>query len=354
MTDAGLSIDAALGQLEFRYAASADQFLTIAKFRAARRMWSRVARACGGAPTDQRQHAVTSAAMMTARDPWVNMLRTTLACFGAGIGGADAVTVIPFDAALGLPDAFGRRIARNTQSLLLEEAHLGRVVDPAGGSGTSRRSPTTSPARPGTGSRRSSAPAASAPPWSGGLIQQRLAQTWAARADNIAHRRDAIVGRERVPQPGRGPPRAPTDQSADRRKAAQAPVRRGLRVAAGRADAHAATTGARPRVTLAALGSPAAHAARVAFAQNLFAAGGIETVVVPAADATGPVVCLCGPDKEYGSAAEHARALRAGGTGHVWLAGRPAGYDGVEAYLYTGCDAVAVLTEVLHQLGVAS
>ncbi|WP_449066665.1 methylmalonyl-CoA mutase family protein, partial [Planomonospora algeriensis] len=145
LTGGGLGLEQAFGQLEFRYAATADQFLTVAKFRAARRLWARVAEACGAGPAPdpadpgrtlaaQLQHAVTSSAMMTARDPWVNMLRTTLACFAAGIGGADSVTVQPFDARLGLPDAFARRIARNTHSLLVEEAHVARVTDPAGGS----------------------------------------------------------------------------------------------------------------------------------------------------------------------------------------------------------------------------
>ena len=77
-----------------------------------------------------RQHVVTSPAMMTPRDPWVNMLRTTVGRVGAGLGGADAVTVLPFDTALGLPDDFARRIARNTQALLLEESHLAHVHRP--------------------------------------------------------------------------------------------------------------------------------------------------------------------------------------------------------------------------------
>jgi methylmalonyl-CoA mutase len=107
-------------------------------------------------------------------------------------------------------------------------------------------------------------------------------------------------------------------------------------------------------VTVAALGSPAANSARVAFARNLFAAGGVETVLVPAAEATGSVVCLCGPDKEYEAAAELAGSLRANGVEHVWLAGRPASYEGIDSYVYTGCDAVAVLEQVHGQLGVAS
>jgi methylmalonyl-CoA mutase len=355
LTDAGLSIDAALGQLEFRYAASADQFLTISKFRAARRTWARVARACGAAPAEQRQHAVTSAAMMTARDPWVNMLRTTLACFGAGIGGADAVTVTPFDAVLGRPDSFGRRIARNTQSLLLDEAHLGRVADPAGGSGYVEALTDDLAQAAWDFFQEIERTGGIGAALSSGLVQQRLAQTWTTRADNIAHRRDAIVGVSEFPNltevlPSREPIRpVPSAGGLPRHRYAEA--FESLRDAA---DAHAAATGARPLVTVAALGSPAANSARVAFARNLFAAGGVETVVVPAAEATGSVVCLCGPDKEYEAAAELAGSLRANGVEHVWLAGRPASYEGIDSYVYTGCDAVAVLEQVHGQLGVAS
>lgn len=105
LTGAGLSVEQACAQLEFRYAATADQFLTIAKLRAARRLWARVAEVCG-APGGQVQHAVTSPVMMSRRDPWVNMLRATVATLAAGVGGAESVTVLPFDHALGLPDAF--------------------------------------------------------------------------------------------------------------------------------------------------------------------------------------------------------------------------------------------------------
>src|SRR5213079_2145923 len=80
-----------------------------------------------------RIHAVTGALMLSRSDPWVNMLRGTVAAFAAGVGGADAVTVLPFDTRLGLPDAFGRRIARNTSALLIHESHIARVSDPAGG-----------------------------------------------------------------------------------------------------------------------------------------------------------------------------------------------------------------------------
>lgn len=136
LTDGGLDVTAALNLIEFRLSATADQFATVAKLRAARRAWAAIAAECGepGPAAGMRQHAVTGWPMMTRHDPWNNMLRTTLACFGACVGGADAITVRPFDAALGRPDALARRIARNTPALLVEESHIAAVLDPAGGS----------------------------------------------------------------------------------------------------------------------------------------------------------------------------------------------------------------------------
>ena len=134
LTEAGLSVDEAAALVEFRYAATDEQFPTIAKLRAARRLWARVLEASAGQLREQRQHVVTSRPMLSKYDPWVNMLRTTVAAFAAGIGGADSVTVVPFDSPLGRPDAFGRRIARNTSHLLIDESHVAHVADPAGGS----------------------------------------------------------------------------------------------------------------------------------------------------------------------------------------------------------------------------
>ena len=134
----GTPLDAARGMIYFRLAADADQFLTIAKFRALRKLWARVEQACGLAPKRAYVSAETAWRMMTQRDPWVNLLRTTIAVFSAGVGGADAIGALPHTAALGLPDGFARRIARNTQLLLLEESNLAKVSDPVAGSGASK------------------------------------------------------------------------------------------------------------------------------------------------------------------------------------------------------------------------
>jgi methylmalonyl-CoA mutase len=136
MTEADLDVDTAAGQILFRMGLGTHHFLAIAKLRAARKLWSRVVEASGGKPESgaMRIHARTSNRVLTQRDPYVNLLRNTVSAFAAGIGGADIITSVPFDAMTGLPNEFSRRVARNTVLVLREEAHLHRVVDPAGGS----------------------------------------------------------------------------------------------------------------------------------------------------------------------------------------------------------------------------
>ncbi|QDN54954.1 methylmalonyl-CoA mutase [Streptomyces sp. RLB3-17] len=354
LTEAGLSVQQAAAQLEFRYAATADQFLTIAKLRAARRLWARVTEVCG-APGGQVQHAVTSPVMMSRRDPWVNMLRTTVATLAAGVGGADAVTVLPFDHALGLPDAFARRIARNTSTILVEESHLSRVIDPAGGSWYVERL-TDELAHAGweffQWIEREGGQAAAL---RSGRLGQDLARTWEARSAKLAKRREPVTGVSEFPNlaerlverapapvpPSGGLPRVRRDEAFEALRA--------------RSDAHLAATGSRPRIFLAALGPAAAHTARLTFASNLFQAGGIEPVTEGAFEDSGATeVCLCSSDTLYEErAAEVAEELKATGAGHVFLAGRPGQYPDVDAYVFAGCDAVAVLSATLDRMGVS-
>lgn len=356
LTGAGLSVEQACGQLEFRYAATADQFLTIAKLRAARRLWARVAEVCGAPGAGaQVQHAVTSSVMMTRRDPWVNMLRTTIATLAAGAGGADSVTVLPFDHALGLPDAFARRIARNTSTILIEESHLARVIDPAGGSWYVERL-TDELAQAGWEFfQRIERGGGLATALRSGQLGRDLADTWQARSGKLAGRREPITGVSEFPHlaekpverkpapegPSGGLPRVHRDEAYEELRA--------------RSDAHLAATGSRPRIFLAALGPAAAHTARLTFAANLFQAGGIEAVTEGTFEDSGATeVCLCSSDALYEErAATVAAELRAAGASQVFLAGRPGQYPGVDAYVFAGCDAVAVLSATLDRMGVS-
>ena len=131
-----LTPEQACRQIVFSLAVGCDQFLEISKFRAMRALWNRVLQAIGvdGNQRFSQVGARTSRRVLTKRDPWVNLLRTTIGCFAAAVGGADQITVLPFDDVLGPSNDFARRIARNIQIILAEEVHLGRVIDAAGGS----------------------------------------------------------------------------------------------------------------------------------------------------------------------------------------------------------------------------
>ncbi|RZS36796.1 heterodimeric methylmalonyl-CoA mutase small subunit [Herbihabitans rhizosphaerae] len=365
LTGAGLSVDQAAGQLEFRYAATADQFLTIAKLRAARRLWARVLEVSGAAPQPQLQHAVTSSAMMTRRDPWVNMLRTTLACFGAGVGGADSVTVQPFDAALGLPDSFARRIARNTQSVLLEESKVAGVIDPAGGSWYVEKLSDDLARAAWAWFTEIEAAGGIVSTVDSGLVAERLAATAAERASNIATRTDAITGVSEFPNvaeklPRREPaPAAPSGGLPKRRYAEDFEKLRDW------SDRHLESTGSRPTVFLATLGKPSFYTARATFAANLFGAAGIETpdagptetpddIAKSFVDSGATVACLCGSNRSYEDyAGPVAAALKQAGAKKVLLAGKPDEaweQAGVDGFVYTGCDALAVLRSTVEFL----
>ncbi|EDY80844.1 Methylmalonyl-CoA mutase superfamily [Verrucomicrobiia bacterium DG1235] len=136
MGERGVSIDAAASQVRFTFSIGGNFFMEIAKFRAARMLWSRIVKEFGGEGDScrMRLHARTGISNKTQLDPYVNMLRTTTEAFSAVVGGATSVCVGCFDEITRMPDDFSRRIARNLQVILQEECELTAVIDPAGGS----------------------------------------------------------------------------------------------------------------------------------------------------------------------------------------------------------------------------
>lgn len=368
LTSAGLTAAQALGQLEFRFAATDDQFQTIAKFRAARTLWARVAQvvgapSSGGAP----QHGVTSEAMMAQRDPWVNMLRTTLAAFGAGIGGADAVTVLPFDVALdggaaGVSKTFSSRIARNTQLLLLEESHLGRVLDPGSGSWYIEQLTDELAEKAWQFTQMIEAEGGYSAALESGALADAIAAVKAARDSDIAHRRTPLTGVNEFPNLAEAPLPPPTSSpKVDRYGAAFEALR-------DRSDAYLAENDARPLALLAPIGSVAEHNVRTTFAANLLASGGIhsenpgpltaDTMADAVRTSGARIAVLCGTDKRYGDeAAAAVAALRAAGVERVLLAGPDKIFAGVtgemrpDDFLTAKVDAVTVLDDLLEFLG---
>ncbi|MGX1775794.1 methylmalonyl-CoA mutase family protein [Nocardia brasiliensis] len=364
-----LDIADALEQLTFRFAATDDQFATIVKFRAARQLWARVAHVCGapdfgGAP----QHAVTSAAMMTQRDPWVNLLRTTLAAFGAGVGGADAVTVLPFDSALpagelGVSKSFADRMARNTQLLLLEESRLGFVQDPAAGSWYVEDYTSELATKAWEFMQEIEAAGGYLAALDSGLLAERIAATKAARDADVAHRKTAVTGVNEFPNLAEQPLSETARQAG--RVARYGAAFEQLR---NRSDAYLAAHGARPKALLVPLGSVAEHNVRVTFIANLLASGGIESInpgplaidgiAAAATEAGAPIAVLCGADKRYGAEAGAAvEQLRAAGVETVLLAGAAKAVAELsdaqrpDGFLAAKIDAVAALSGLLEKVG---
>lgn len=363
--EAGLSTADALRQISFRLSADDDQFMTIAKVRVLRRLWARVAEVVGEPDAGAALvHAVTSLPMMSQRDPWVNMLRTTVAAFGAGVGGADTVQVLPFDAAVpgGLPGtaaSFARRIARNTQLLLLEESHLGQVLDPAGGSWFVEDLTEQLAAKSWEHFQQIEAKGGFAA--ASEFVAAQIAEVRDRRIDDINHRRKALTGVNEYPNLAEAPLPHRDSISAVARYAASFETLR------DRSDAHLTATGSRPKVLLLPLGPLAEHNIRATFAANLLASGGIEAVNPGPVDAAGvadavsaadgpAVAVICGTDARYGAeAAGVVDAARKAGITRVLLAGSEKAVAEADSkpddYLTAKIDAVAALSDLLTRLG---
>ena len=369
----GVALDNARGMIFFRLSADADQFMTMAKFRSLRMLWARVEEAAGLAPKPAFIAAETAWRMMTQRDPYVNMLRVTIAAFAAGLGGANAVTVLPFTSALGLPDGFARRVARNTQLILLEESNLAKVADPAAGSG-GIEALTEELCRSAwtlfQGIEKAGGVTAAL---KSGLIQKAVAETRAAREKAVATRKDPLTGTSEFPHLSEVPvdvlmPAAHPLRESERTGFSALPSIRlaepyeKLRDAS---DVMLKANGTRPTIFLATLGKPADHIARATFAKNFFEAGGIAAVEASGNDLAdafkqsgSSLACLCSSDEVYANeAGAAARALSAAGATHIYLAGRPGDLAdalkqaGVQSLVFAGCDALATLNEAYALLG---
>jgi methylmalonyl-CoA mutase len=356
----------------------------IAKLRAARRLWARCLEALGLPPSPMKLQAVTSARMLTKYDPWTNMLRNTSAAFAGAVGGVDILTVRAFNEALGLPEELGRRIARNTQIIAMEESQLGRVADATGGAWFTETLADDLAKAAWAEFQRIESEGGFAASLMAGAFQARVAAVREARAKDVARRKIPLTGVSEYPLLEEiGAPVAevspvnakPVSESglkhfvqtlpakgADCVAAALEPIRlaapfEALRDAAARSDRA-------PAVFLATLGSLAEFTARADFARNFFAAGGIvskeapippKTVaeLVSAFRASGArIAVLCSTDKMYETeAAGAAEALKKAGAQRVWLAGKHEG-AGIDANIFAGADVVHLLKLAQAELGV--
>lgn len=368
---AGVSAADAIAAIEFRVTANADQFLVIARLRALRRLWARVGEVLG-VDAKATQHAVTSYRMITRDDPWVNLLRGTIATFAAAVGGAESITTLPFDTAQGLPNTLSRRMARNTQLIAAEESNLGRVEDPAGGSWYVESLTNDVATAAWTRVQELEAAGGMAAALAAGTIANQIGATVSERHKRLATRKQPITGVSMFPPEAETPienlkVRAAAAVPAGLRPLRDSEVFEGLR---DRVSGQTAATGTQPGVFLACLGARRDFGPREQFTSNVLlvaglahpsSEGGTADEIVAAVKAAGTnTVILCSSGKVYAAQAiEVASALKAAGIAHVWIAGKKAevGSDETDSVIdgevFDGMDVVGFLSDTLDRLGVA-
>ncbi|MDR2895935.1 MAG: methylmalonyl-CoA mutase family protein [Propionibacteriaceae bacterium] len=368
----GVSATQAFGQILFRVSASADEFLTVARLRALRRLWARVGEVSGVIEAERGacQQAVTSRRILTKDDPWVNLLRATVATFSSSVGGADIITVAPFDQALGLPSKFSRRIARNISLLTAEESHVGAVKDPAGGAWVFESLTDQLANKAWARVQEIEAAGGMAASLASGQVEQWITATASERAKRLATRKLPLTGVSMFPLQDE-------QRLADVTLRPAKPAWTGLQL---HRDAEvfeslrdrsraAGAAGKAPTVLLACLGDQRDFGGREQFTSNLLLVGGIsidkqegatpQSVVDQAKAAGLSTVILASSTKVYaaqGMAVAKA-AKQAGLT--VLLAGRKTELADtsadqlIDAEIFDGMDVVDFLTKTLDRLGVA-
>ena len=331
MEQRGLSPELVCRRLRFVTAVGRDLFLETAKLRAVRELWTRVAEACS-VPARAAAvpiHAVASPRCLTVRDPWVNLLRGTAAAYTAVIGGADVVTVLPFDSVAGRSDGFGRRLAVNTSTILREESHIDRVGDPAAGSYLIERLTSDLCSAAWEEFQRIEGTGGMVNHLRSGGLARELADSLASKRRSVATLRDPVTGVSSFPnleeeplhrlRAKRDPRRSPDDVPTAVHRAVGAAFgsfEAGLEAAHGgiaaadlvdllrgsdetdnispvvterearpfealrdASDNQLRAAGVRPRVFVAGVGTPSDTRAATTFVTNLLAAGGMIAVV---------------------------------------------------------------------------
>ena len=351
----GETLEAARSAIAFRVTADADQFATIAKFRALRILWSAVESACGLEPRPARIEADTSWRTMTALDPYVNVMRGAVAAFAAGVGGADSICVVPFTQAVGLPDAFARRLARNAQTIMLKESHLGFVVDPAAGSGAFEALTADLCGKAWAQFQAIEAQGGLVAALRAGTLQAQVGEAAVKLRRDAAQLKTLATGVSAHPDLNEGPVETlgPFRSVPPAKAGALTPFRlmepfEVLRHAAG----------SNAKVHLCVIGAPGPIARRIDFAREFFAIGGFEAIGGASAsdaaadvrESAAAVVCICGSDEAYAEGvATYAAALKKAGAKAIFVAGRPGEHEqawraaGVDGFAFVGADALAAL-----------
>ncbi|MBQ7222262.1 MAG: methylmalonyl-CoA mutase small subunit [Bacteroidales bacterium] len=382
LTQRGLTANQVSCKMKFTFSIGATYFMEIAKFRAARVLWANVAKAYGVDTTCAEKikiHAVTSAWNQTVYDAYVNMLRGTTETMSAAIAGVDSIEVLPFDHAFRKPSEFSNRIARNVQSILKEEAHFDKIVDPAAGSYYVENLTQSIMNAAWTIFKGVEDKGGYVAAFKAGDVQSAIKEVSEKRDKNIATRRETILGSNQFPNFLEKASDEITKEVVTRKSSAccsscgkepeaepLVPYRgsqafEALRLATDR-------SGKQPLVFMLTFGNLAMCRARAQFSCNFFAVAGFKVVdnnrfstieegVKAALDAKADIVVACSSDDEYADAVPQIAAA-IGKKAVVVVAGDPACRPDLEAqgindYIHVKCNVLDTLKDYQKRMGIA-
>lgn len=378
LLERGVSLETILTKMIFKFSMGANFFMEIAKLRAARIIWSKVAETYGAKAETRKMviTAETSTLTKTAYDPYVNMLRTGNEAFSAVLGGIQYLHVQPFNEPEGKPTAFSERIARNMQLILKEEVHLKKIIDPAGGSWYVESLTNELAQKAWELFLEIEERDGMAEVLKSGWIQEQISKVLKKRNEDIFTRKQSIIGTNIYANLNDKPLQSKNEQYCSERKSLAIPQVRlsepfeKLRRAAKELE----NIGGKPSVGLICLGKLKEHKARADFMTGFLAPGGIYAVkspeIVKAEDALKFVsetnfnhYAICGTNDQYDEAALETTCLikenRPDAT--LFLAGIPENskqeslqHAGIKQFIHVRSNCYEVLSSLLSEMEVAT
>ena len=371
LTEMGLPIDLVARKVRFTFAVTANYFMEIAKFRAARMLWANIVK--GYNPEKEcsckmMAHAVTSTWNQTAYDPYVNMLRGTTEAMSATLGGVHSLEVLPFDYAFEQPTEFSKRIARNVELLLKHESHFDQVIDPAGGSYYIENLTKNIAEQAWKLFLEVEDKGGYVEAFKAGFIVERVKASAAAKDKNIATRREILLGANQYPNFTEVADAAVSAETVTRNAAegnVLTPYRGAMAFEAMRLGVD--RSGKEPKAFMLTCGNLAMARARAQFSCNFFACAGIrvqdntffhsvEEGVAAALEAKADIVVVCASDDDYAEVAPKVKELLAGKAILV-VAGAPActpelEAQGINNFINVKSNVLETLKFYLKELGI--
>ncbi len=381
LMEAGLSIDQAAPSIRFSMGVSANYFMEIAKFRAARMLWATIIsqyKPMRGCSVKMKAHAVTSRWNQTVYDPYVNMLRGTTEAMSAAIAGVYSLEVTPFDAPYEAPTEFSSRIARNVQHLLRNESHIDTVADPSGGSYYIETLTESIAEGAWKLFKQVEEKGGYIAAFKSGFIAEQVEASAAAKNKNIATRREILLGTNQYPNfletstegvsEATVAPQAPSCGCGCSKETAYKPLvpyRGSMEFEQIRLRTE--KSGKEPKAFMLTAGSLAFARARAQFACNFFACAGIKVMdntffpsvaegVKEAIASKAEIVVLCASDDDYATLAPEAKKLL-GDKAILVVAGAPACQaeleaQGIKNFISVRSNVLETLKYYLAELGI--